>query len=253
MSQLSSSVLAIPTRFPVFDELMHFVLDQQVVANVLFAVGQLTDAVRDHRSGDHGEQTGEDDHTDVGMTAEPDRRAGQHQQQAQYLGLGGRVHPRQRVGEAEHTDRGGQRKRRAAEHQYGCDDVQHIHRNLLAARGLSVSGTLNRATLTDPTKLINASAVKPYVTVVSRLKAAQVPTAHIVTATRVSNATSRSSVPGPASSRNMVVTAAAVSITAAMTQTVVMRDPPSLLACKSCASPIPSRPPMLFALERGHQ
>ena len=64
-------------------------------------------------------------------------------------------------------------------------------------------------------------------TVVSRLKAAQVPMAHIVTATKVSSATSRSSVPGPASSRNIVMAAAAVSSTAAMIQTVFMRRPPS--------------------------
>jgi hypothetical protein len=40
---------------------------------------------------------------------------------------------------------------------------------------------------------------------------------------------------GPARSRNIVMAAAALSITAAMTQTDVMRDPPSLLAGKSCA------------------
>src|ERR1700722_8434881 len=56
MPQLSSSVLAIATGFPLFGKLMHFVLGQQVVANVLLAVGQLTDAVGHHRSGDHGEQ-----------------------------------------------------------------------------------------------------------------------------------------------------------------------------------------------------
>ena len=47
------------------------------------------------------------------------------------------------------------------------------------------SGTRNRATLTEPTKLISANAVSPYVTVVSRLNAAQVPIAHIVTAALV--------------------------------------------------------------------
>ena len=76
-----------------------------------------------------------------------------------------------------------------------------------------MSGTRKRATLTEPTKLINASAVRLYVTVVSRLYAAQVPMAHIVTATKVSSATSRSSVLGPGSSRNIVM-AAAGSITA---------------------------------------
>lgn len=99
--------------------------------------------------------------------------------------------------------------------------------------GLSTSGTRNRATLTEPTKLISASAVKLYVTVVSRLNAAQVPIAHIVTATSVSSATSRSSVLGPASRRNIVAVAAPVSITPAMIQTHVMRDPPSLLARRS--------------------
>src|SRR6476619_4732076 len=69
ISQLSSSVLAIATVFPVSGELAHFVLGQQVVANVLFAVGQLTDAVGDHRSGDQCEQAGENDHTDVDVTA----------------------------------------------------------------------------------------------------------------------------------------------------------------------------------------
>src|SRR5712671_2850522 len=145
------------------------------------------------------------------------------------------MHPRERVGEADHTDRGGQRERRTAEHQHGGDDVQCDHRDLPPIRGLSVSGTRNRATLTEPTKLINASAVRPYVTVVSRLKEAQVPIAHMVTATSVSSATSRSSVLGPASSRTIVTTAAAPSMTAAMTHTIVMRDPPSLLARKSCA------------------
>src|SRR6185312_1386017 len=159
----------------------------------------------------------------------------QHQQQAQHLRLGRRVHSCEGVGKSHHTDRGGQRQRRAAEHQDGGEDVERPHRDLRVGRGLSVSGTLNRATLTEPTKLINASAVRPYVTVVSRLKAAQVPIAHIVTATRVSSATRRSSVLGPPSSRNMVTTAAAVSMTAAMIQTIVMRDPPSLLARKSCA------------------
>src|SRR5262245_35311723 len=67
MSQLSSSVLAIATGFPVLGELTHFVLGQQVLANVLLPVGQLPDAVSDHRSGDHGEQPGEDDHADVGV------------------------------------------------------------------------------------------------------------------------------------------------------------------------------------------
>src|SRR4051794_35936502 len=224
-SQLSSSVLTIATGFPVFGELMHFVLGQQVIANVLLPVGELADAVCDHRRGDQGEQAGEDDHADVGVTAQPDRRARQHQQQAQHLGLGGRVHPRERVGETHHTDRRGQSEDRAAEHQDGRGDVQHPHRNLRAGRDLSVSGTRNRATLTEPTKLINASAVRPYVTVVSRLKAAQVPIAHIVTATRVSSASNRSSVLGPASSRTMVMTAAAMSIAAATTQTMLMRFP----------------------------
>src|ERR1700742_3064057 len=74
----------------------------------------------------------------------------------------------------------------------------------------------------------------------------------MVTATRASSATRRSSVLGPASSRYMVRTAAAVSMTAAMTHTVVMRDPPPLLARKSCALPV-CTPPMSFALERCHQ
>src|SRR4029453_3401654 len=43
MSQLSSAVLAIATGFPVLRELKHFVLGQQVIANVLFAVCQLPD------------------------------------------------------------------------------------------------------------------------------------------------------------------------------------------------------------------
>src|ERR1700704_4295908 len=135
------------------------------------------------------------------------------------------MHSRQGVGESDHTDRGGQREGRSAEHKHGGDDVQRAHRNLLAARRLSVSGTRNRATLTEPTKLINASAVRPYVTVVSRLKAAQVPIAHIVTATRVSSATRRSNVLGPASKRNMVTAAAVVSMTAAMIQTMIMHSP----------------------------
>src|SRR5262245_28168703 len=45
MSQLSSSVLAIAAGFPVLRELMPFVLGQQIVANVLLPVGQLTDTV----------------------------------------------------------------------------------------------------------------------------------------------------------------------------------------------------------------
>src|SRR3954469_8257790 len=66
-SQLSSSVLAIATGFPVFGELMHFVLGQQVIANVLLTVGELADAVCDHRRGDQRKQAGEDDHADVGV------------------------------------------------------------------------------------------------------------------------------------------------------------------------------------------
>src|SRR5215207_8252369 len=178
MSQSSPSVLAIADVFPVFGELTHIVAGQQVVANVLFAVGQLTDAVGDHRSGDQREQSGEDDHADVGMTAQSDRRARQYQQQSQHLRLGCGMHARQRVGEAHHADRGGQGERRATQHKHGGDDVERVHRNLREALDLSVSGTRNRATLTEPTKLINASAVRPYVTVVSRLKAAQVPIAH---------------------------------------------------------------------------
>src|SRR3954452_17427442 len=267
MSQLSSSVLAIATGFPILGELMHFILGQQVIANVLFPVGQLTDAVGHHRRGDQGEQAGEDDHADVDIATQPDRRASQYQQQSQHLGLGCRMHPRQGIWEADHSDRGGQRQRRATEHEHGGDDVQRAQRNLRAARALSVSGTRNRATLTEPTKLINASAVRPYVTVVSRVNAAQVPIAHIVTATRASSATSRSSVLGPASSRNMVRTAAAVSMTAAMIQTIVMpRLPPApvlarpslrsslaFVSGKSCALPVPRRSPVLFALERCHQ
>src|SRR4029078_324326 len=111
------------------------------------------------------------------------------------------------------TSRGVRSERRAAEHQHGGDNVQRIHRNLREPPALSISGTRNRATLTEPTKLINASAVSPYVTVVSRLKAAQVPIAHIVTATRVSSATRRSSVLGPPSSRNMVTPAAPARVT----------------------------------------
>src|SRR5262245_44950510 len=88
MSQLSSSVLAIGTGFPVLRELTHFVLGQQVIANVLFAVCQLPDAVGDHRSGDQGEQPGEDYHADVGVATQPDCRTDQHQQQAQHLRLG---------------------------------------------------------------------------------------------------------------------------------------------------------------------
>ncbi len=102
------------------------------------------------------------------------------------------------------------------------------------SRDLAVSGTRNRATLTEPTKLINDSAVRPYVTVVSRLKAAQVPIAHIVTATNVSNATSRSSVLGPASIRNIVIVAAADSITAATIHTTFMRTPCRWTAASRC-------------------
>jgi hypothetical protein len=54
---------------------------------------------------------------------------------------------------------------------------------------------------------------------VSRLNAAQVPIPHIVTATRVSSATRRSSVLGPASNRIIVTPAATVSITAAAIHT----------------------------------
>src|SRR6476646_5023814 len=61
-SQLSLSVLAIATGFPVFGELMHFVSRQQVIADVLFAVCELTDTVGDDGGGDQREQTGEDDH-----------------------------------------------------------------------------------------------------------------------------------------------------------------------------------------------
>src|SRR4051812_560324 len=235
MSQLSSSVLAIATAFPIFGELMQFVLGQQIIANVLLAVRELPDAVGHHRRGDQREQAGEDHHADVGVTAQPDRRSRQHQQQAEHLRLGRRVHPRQGIGKADHADRGGQRECRAAQHQHSGDDVQCAHRGLRTASRLSTSGTRKRATLTEPTKLINASAVRPYVTVVSRLNAAHVPIAHIVTATSVSTATSRSRVLGPASRRNMVMNAAAVSMTAAMIHTTVMRDPPSLLAGKSCA------------------
>src|ERR1700682_1951117 len=225
ISQLSSSVLAIGTGFPLFGDLKHFVPGQQVIANVLLPVRQLTDTVGHHRGRDQSEQAGEDDHADVGVATKPDRRAGEHQQQAEHLWLGCRMHSRQGVGESDHADRGGQRERGSAEHKHGGDDVQRAHRNRLAARGLSVSSTRNRATLTEPTKLINARAVRPYVTVVSRLKAAQVPIAHIVTATRVSSATRRSNVLGPASKRNRVTAAAVVSMTAAMIHTTVMRSP----------------------------
>src|ERR1700748_156047 len=111
------------------------------------------------------------------------------------------MHLRQGVGGTDPTERRGQRERGSAEHKHRGDDVPRVHRNRLAVRGLLVSGTRNRATLTEPTKLISASAVRPYVTVVSRLKAAHVPIPHIAPATRVSSATSRSSVLGPASKR----------------------------------------------------
>ena len=71
------------------------------------------------------------------------------------------MHPRQCVGEADHSDSSGQCERGTAEDEHGRNDVEHVHRNLLAVRGLSISGTRNRATLTEPTKLINASAVRP--------------------------------------------------------------------------------------------
>src|SRR5690349_1959706 len=85
---------------------------------------------------------------------------------------------------------------------------------------------------------------------------------HIVTAIMVSSATSRSSVLGPANSRNMVVTAAAASRTAAMIQTVFMRDPlphslallRSLLAgCSSLHGVLRRRTPMPLSLEGGDQ
>src|SRR5215217_8008455 len=77
MSQ-SSSVRVIATGFPIFGELMHIIAGQQVVTNVLLSVSQLADPVGHHRRGDQGEQSGEDDHADVDVAAEPDRRTGQY-------------------------------------------------------------------------------------------------------------------------------------------------------------------------------
>src|ERR1700759_3572954 len=78
ISQLSLSVRAIAIGFPVLGELKHLVLGQQIAANVLLSVSQLADAVGDHRSGDQREQAGEDQHADVGVAAQPDRRTSQH-------------------------------------------------------------------------------------------------------------------------------------------------------------------------------
>ena len=46
----------------------------------------------------------------------------------EHLGLGRRVHTRQRVREADHTDRRGQCERGAAEDEHGGHDVEHVHR-----------------------------------------------------------------------------------------------------------------------------
>src|SRR5258708_19299240 len=73
MSQLSSSVLAIATGFPIFGELMHFVLGQQIIANVLLPVGQLTDTVGHHPRRHHGEQAGDNDHADAHVAPRPNR------------------------------------------------------------------------------------------------------------------------------------------------------------------------------------
>ena len=78
-----------------------------------------------------------------------------YQQQAQDLRFGGRMHTAQGVGKAQQSDRGGQGQRRPAEHQCGGEDIQDVH-----YRPSLMSGTRNRAMLTDPTKLIRASAAR---------------------------------------------------------------------------------------------
>ena len=66
----------------------------------------------------------------------------------------------------------------------------------------------------------------PYLTVESRLKAAQVARPHITTAIRVSLATNRSMVFGPASTRYIVIEAAVISSTALIVQMAVTVLPP---------------------------
>ncbi len=83
----------------------------------------------------------------------------QYQQQAEHLRFGRGMHARQGVGEADDADRGGQSQRRAAEHEHRGHDVESAHRGYLLSRLRRMSGTRNRATLTEPTKLISASAV----------------------------------------------------------------------------------------------
>jgi len=69
------------------------VADQQVVAETLFTIGELADAVGHHRGGDQGEQAGQDQHADVGVPAQAQPGPGQHQQQSQHLGLTGGLQP----------------------------------------------------------------------------------------------------------------------------------------------------------------
>ena len=139
---------------------MQFVLGEQVL-QVLLAVGQLSHPVGDDRRGDQGEDAGQDQHADVRMAAQPDRRAHQHQQQPEHLRFGRGMHARQRVGEADDADRGGQCQRRTAEHQHRGHDVESVHRGYLLSRLRSdVGAPGTRATLTEPTKLISASAVR---------------------------------------------------------------------------------------------
>ena len=84
----------------------------------------------------------------------------ENQQQAQHLRLGGGVHPRQGVGEADHADGGRQRQRRATENQDGAKDVGEVRRRHGASSVRSTSRTRKRAMLTEPTKLISASAAR---------------------------------------------------------------------------------------------
>ena len=107
------------------------VCDGDPVADLLFAVGDAAEHVRDHRDGDEGEQRDQHEHPGVGVAAQADHRAAQDHDHGDRLRLGGRVHPRDGVGEADDADRRGEGEHRAEDDQHTGDDVEgERHRSI---------------------------------------------------------------------------------------------------------------------------